>query len=172
MAKAAKTLSLDEISQQITALHEATQDYFAQLVAGGDFVALLTAYYQLKSKYDDLDEARKLIYNMVDNLNKSVIPLKFDAIGTDKIQVPEIKKSFYPLTKYSASIPDGKKPEAYEWLRERDLGAIITETVNAGTLSNTLQTFITDTGIDPPEELFKLTSYKTTGMSNYTPKKK
>lgn len=172
MAKSAKSgPTLDEITAQIEALAAASTEYMMKLNEGGDLVALLVGYYNLKTKYDRLDEARKLIYALVDNLNKSIIPLRFDAIGTDKIQVPEIKKSFYPLTKYSASIPDGKKAEAYDWLRERDLGAVITETVNAGTLSNTLQTFITDTGIDPPEDLFKLTSYKTTGMSNYTPKK-
>lgn len=172
MAKAAsKSPTLDDITQQITDLHEATVEYFAKLNESGDFVALLIAYYQIKTKYDALDEARKLIYALVDSLNKSVIPLRFDAIGTDKIQVPEVKKSFYPLTKYSASIPDGKKPEAYEWLRSNDLGAIITETVNASTLVNTLNEFITEIGKDPPEDLFKITSYKATGMSNYTPKK-
>jgi hypothetical protein len=129
-----------------------------------------TFYVGLKADYEALNNARLLVYNSVDKLNKQIIPSKLNAAGVDKIQIPELAKSFYIATKYSASIID--KTKGYEWLRENNYGDVIGETVNAGTLAALCKSMILDDGIDPPEELIKFSSYETTGVSKYTPKEK
>lgn len=129
---------------------------------------LATFYFELKQAYDALDAERKRIYKVVDELSKFRIPERLEREGIDKIQVPEIERSFYVLTKYSASMVD--KESAMEWLRDRGDEALIQETVNASTLASYLKDLLIEEGIDPPEELFKFSTYNTTGMSKYKPK--
>lgn len=136
----------------------------------GDLAGLLAFYWAFKETYKSLDEARKAIYAEVDFLDKNAIPEKLDASGMDKVRVPALGRSFYILPKYSASILDGKKDEAFEWLRSNGAGEVITETVNAGTLAALLRNLIEKHNTDAPEDIFKLTSYKTVGSSKYSPK--
>ena len=125
-------------------------------------------YFQLKEAYTELDTARKMMYKRLDYMNKAAIPEMLERMGIDKIQVPEIARSFYILTKSSASMID--KDAGFKWLRERGDGALITETVSAGTLSSYMKDLITNEGIDPPDDIFRFSTYNTTGMSKYTPK--
>lgn len=125
-------------------------------------------FFQLKEAYADLDKARKRIYAHVDALNKHHIPEMLENAEMDKIQLPDLGRSFYILTKNSCSMVD--KDAAMSWLRDRGDGALIQETVNAGTLASYMKDLITNEGIDPPEELFKVSTYNTTGISKYTPK--
>lgn len=55
-----------------------------------------------------------------------------------------------------ASIPAGKREEAYQWLRDHGLGSLVVETVNASTLKAAVKEEITE-GRPLPPELFKVT---------------
>ena len=57
--------------------------------------------------------------------------------------------------KLNASIKDDKKDRAFEWLRENDLEDLITEVVNAGSLTSTARTMI-DEGKELPEDIFSV----------------
>ena len=125
-------------------------------------------FHELKEQYERLDKARKRIYAVVDAYSKHHLPMKFDAAGLDMVRIPEIGRSFYPTTKYSAKVADREKLMA--WLRENGEESLITETVNAGTLAAHLKTKMLDEGIEAPEDVAELTTYQTTGSSKYTPK--
>lgn len=125
-------------------------------------------FFNLKEAHTALESARKEIGKHVEFLNKSLIPSKLEHAGLDKIQVPELARSFYILTKTSCSMLD--KEKGMEWLRDRGDGVLIAETVNAGTLAAYMTSLVTDEGIDPPEDIFKLSTYRTTGISKYQPK--
>lgn len=127
-----------------------------------------TFYHHLKASYDALDTQRKRVYKALDFLSKGLLPEMMEQEGTDKIQVPELGKSFYILKKFSASMVD--KQGAMNWLRERGDGALVTETVNASTLASYLKDLMLNEGVEAPEDLFKLTSYNATGSSSYKPK--
>ena len=134
----------------------------------GTLEELVTAYHYANLWYKDLDEQRKRLYKALDHMNKGVLPEKFADRDLDKIQLKSLSRSFYPITKLSASFHD--KERGFEWLRENGDDALITETVNAGTLASHVKRMIEDEGIDPPEDIVKVNTYKITGSSKYTPK--
>ena len=137
-------------------------------VGGGSLVDALKFFHYLDTQYDALDKARKQIYATLDGMNKGMLPAMFDASGQDLARVPELGRSFYPTTKYSARVAD--KEKLYDWLRENNGADLIQETVNASSLAGFLKTMSLDQGIDAPPEVAELTTYKIIGSSKYTPK--
>lgn len=129
---------------------------------------LLEKYQIMKERYDELDSARKLLFRQLDRLNKQVLPAKFEDRGVDKIQLRNLARSFYRLTKHSASMPD--KEKGYEWLRDNNAEHLITETVNSGTLASFLKEHLEGGGEDPPEEAIRMNTYQIIGSSKYTPR--
>lgn len=168
MARASNLPTLESITAEINDLAERTEAYITKLEEEGDMPTMLVAFYRLKDGYKALDEARKRIYKQSDYMDKNLLPQLFEKRDIDKMQVASIAKSFYPLTKYSASVKD--KDTGYDWLREAGLGAIITETVNAGTLASSLKEYIAETGKEPDPEVIEFKTYYSTGISSYTPK--
>lgn len=129
---------------------------------------LCLAWMQLQDQYEQIDEHRKSLYAQLDRLSKGTIPAEFERQELDKIAVPEVARSFYPITKYSASMVN--KADAFDWLRKEGAESLITETVNSGTLAAYLSERLVKDNMEPPECL-KLTTYKITSSSKYTPKK-
>lgn len=127
-----------------------------------------TAYWRLKCAYDDLDAARKAFYAIVDAVSKHHLPKLMDAQGVDKIQVPDLARSFYPQVKMSCSFHD--KMQGLEWLESMDAGDLAVPTVNASTLTSFVKDMIDEQGIEPPEDIVKVNTYTITGSSKYTPK--
>jgi hypothetical protein len=56
--------------------------------------------------------------------------------------------------KFGCSIVDGKRPDAYKWLRDGGNGAIIIETINAQTLAAFAKQETTILGHEMPDDLF------------------
>ena len=140
------------------------------VVKSGDLAKLLVVYFRYTEFYSALDALRKRAYHIGDGMSKASVPEAIEKSGMDLVRVPEVARSFYPTIKYTASIV-GDKGEAFEWLRKDGAEELITETVNAGTLSAYFKEKMLNEGTEPPEELFKFSSYTVTGMSKYTPKK-
>lgn len=128
----------------------------------------LVLFHKVDSEYTELDNAHKKLGSAIGYLERGVIVKKFDDAGQDLVRIPELGRSFYPITKYSASVKD--KPKLYEWLRESDQGDLITETVNASTLAGYLKQLLETEGSEAPEDTAVLTNYKIIGSSKYTPK--
>lgn len=127
------------------------------------------SYWEVREAYEKLDETRKRIYANNDKQNKLLVPQALEKAELDLIRIPALGRSFSIQKKYSATIIDGKKDEAHQWLRDNGLGAIIQPTVNAQTLTTSLKDLILG-GKDAPEEYFNFRSYNTTGSNKYTPK--
>lgn len=161
------TMTLEQLAEAIDAtanlIEKAVED-----AEGQSLVDAVKVYWRLKSGYDALDKARKRVYALADKMDKFVIPTKFEAEDLDLIRIPELARSFYPQTKYSAKV--GDKEKLADWLREIGQEALITETVNSSTLAGFLKERLLEEGIDPPEDFVQLTTYKAIGSSKYTPK--
>lgn len=127
-----------------------------------------TALFMVKGAHDAVDAAKKAIYKPKDFLDKVIVPEKMEADGVDQVRVPSIARSFSVQDKMSASFVD--KEAGFEWLRGLGQGDMITETVNAGTLTAYVRNLILEEGIDPPEDVVKVSQYKATGMNKYMPK--
>lgn len=115
-----------------------------------------------------LDRAAKRLYHVKDKLEKHTMPTRMDAMGVDMIRVPEIARSFSRQPKMSASFVD--KEKGFQWLRDIGMGDVIQETVNAGTLTAFVRNMMLEEGIDPPEDVVKVSQYYSTGINKYTPK--
>lgn len=68
-------------------------------------------------------------------------------------------------TVYRASIKTDRKGDAYNWLRENGLEDLITETVNAGTLSAAGKAMVEEKGKELPEDLFNAAFMPTTSLT-------
>jgi hypothetical protein len=139
-----------------------------------EIVPLLVAFYNMNTVYDDqVDQVKKQMYNLVESYKKSFIPqLMRDKSLEGGVKVASIGRSFTILVKPSASILEGQKDAAFEWLRhpDRDMGGLITETVNASSLSSYLKSMSMEMGIDPPDDIFKFGYYDQVSSVKYTPK--
>lgn len=135
-----------------------------------DLKELCTLWLRFNEQYDAIDEQRKRLLILFDQLNEGILPGAFEEQGIDKIAIPELGRSFYPLDKYSATIAKNRFEEAKVWLIEKGLQALITETVNRQTLAATLRGRLVEEGLDPPE-CMTLEKYQIIGSSKYTPKK-
>jgi hypothetical protein len=158
----------DSIAREIDALVDTIETYLGFLDKNPDVQKTLIAYFKVKNGYDIVDAARKRLYAVKDRMDKGIIPGMLEKAGVDKVAVPDVARSFYTVTKYSASIVD--KELGFKWLQDHGASELITETVNAGTLASFFKDWVLENGMDPPEDTFKFNNYKTTGMSKYTPK--
>lgn len=127
-------------------------------------------WWALKQAHTELDAARKHIYHLVDKYDKSVLPERFEAADLDMLRIPSIERSFYILPKFSVKMVD--KARGLEWLRGHDMGDLITETVNAQTLANSIKQMVEEYNMEPPPDIFDVKTYYTMGSSKYKPKDK
>lgn len=105
---------------------------------------------RLKDKFENLDKTWKALFAHYD---KEVLPELFEAAGVTSLPLTEgfrvgVSNKFY------ASIKEGKRDEGWEWLRANGLSEIITETVNASSLSAAIKHEIKENNLEPPENLF------------------
>lgn len=134
-----------------------------------DLSALGVAMYWSKNTYEDIDEKSKKLYHFSDMLNKFLLPERMKEQNTDGFRVPEIARSFSIVEKTSASFVD--KEKGLEWLREIGQGDMVQETVNAGTLASFCRNMLLEQGLEPPADVVKVSTYSTTSMTKYRPKK-
>ncbi len=125
-------------------------------------------YFHLDTAYEQVDKARKRVYHVTDMFNKHLLPTRLKDSGLDLIRVAAVARSFSVVTKTSATLLD--KEKGFEWLRGIGQGDVIQETVNASTLSALCRNLLLEQGIEPPEDIVKMSSYDTTSMTKYRPK--
>lgn len=157
---------LSSLPKNLQELNAAWADLISLLETRPDLPLKCALFQALCTQYDELDSYRKAMYALTERLEGVVIK-QFEDQGIDKVAIPELERSFYPLQKYSATVLN--KEEGYKWLRENNAGALITETVNAQTLAAFLKARLIEEGKDPPESM-KLEPYKIVGSSKYKPK--
>lgn len=164
-----KLSKLDKLSLSLLALADEIDGQVAALEKETDIKNVCTAWLRLKEQYGRLDDARKRVYHALDKMDKHVVPSALERAGLEKVQIPELARSFYISVKHSASMVD--KDKGIKWLKKSGHADLVQETVNAGTLCAFLREYALETGKEPPEGLFTMNSYNTTGSSKYTPKK-
>lgn len=104
---------------------------------------------------DTIEGARKEITKQLTNrLEMELIPEKMDDQG---ITTFTSKSGFRIVVgeRFSISIIPEMRAKAYDWLRANNLGDLITETVNAQTLSAQGRKLIQEENKDLPADLFK-----------------
>lgn len=138
----------------------------AAVVNSGDHVEIIKHFDRLRKSVDLIKVAREAIADMADDLSTRVIPDTIIALKQRTGEKPpfniegvgRVSVSY----RFSASILDGKKPEAFTWLRDNNHGGLIQETVNSSTLSAFAKELIEKQGKELPLDVFK------TGTMPYT----
>ena len=99
---------------------------------------------------------------VLEKMRQETIPNSFKETGVTTLTVDGYRFTISQTLR--ASIKAEKKPQAYEWLRENDLGDLITETVNASTLSATARKMVED-GLELEPDLFNVSIVPNTSIT-------
>lgn len=121
----------------------------------------LEHYASLKEAYDSLGATMKILYKLQQRQQYDVMPGIMINNNIRNYTSDRISKRFQLSTRLSCSMLD--KPRGHEWLRENGQGDIIVPTVNAQTLAAFAKSYIEDTGLDLPDDIFKV--HQATGVS-------
>lgn len=90
-------------------------------------------YRAMRELEAELKELTSRINKAIEICKTEKMPMLFQEAGVRSITVDDYRFTISETVR--ASIIPEVKQEAYEWLRENDLGELITETVNASTLA-------------------------------------
>lgn len=128
----------------------------AELIAArrGGAVALARAFvalHRLKSRYEEFGKQFNALFEVYKNQH---VP---EALEAEKLANVALAEGFRisVSTQVRASIREGKKGEAYDWLRNHDLGDIIQETINSSTLSAAARELL-EGNVELPEAEFNV----------------
>lgn len=161
-------LSPRELFQQFFDMVDTIDHLLLECEAEGDLTNFVTTFYQFDQFCRHMDDQKKRLRNVLDKYEKKSLPECFERHKTDRIRIPEIKRSVGPQTKYSVKTLD--KDALYDWLRSTGNGDLITETVNASTLTSFCSRLLLDEGKEPPKDAAMLTSYQRLSFTAYKPK--
>jgi hypothetical protein len=128
-----------------------------------DVEELLRNMAALRNFCDRLSNLTKEAKALLDNYKKNIVPTLFEDRGIGPIVVDSVRYSV--STSSRTSIPAEDKLDAYQWLRDNGLEDLITETVNASTLSATAKTLLEE-GIELPSEFFTYYTFNNTSMTS------
>lgn len=161
---------LANAAKHLNAIADELETWFRDVKEDSSVSPATVAYalFQIKTVHADLDAAVKRVYHFHDGINKHLLPERLRAFDMDGIRVPEVARSFGIVGKMSASFVD--KDKGFAWLRSIGQEDMIQETVNAGTLAAFCRNLILEEGVDPPEDIVKVSTYDTTSMTKYNPK--
>lgn len=102
--------------------------------------------------YDAIEATEKRLAELKKKLKEDLVPAAFDR---EKITTFTLAAGFRVTTSIAlrASIKAGERDNAFEWLRANAMGDLITEVVNASTLSATART-MAEEGRELPDRHF------------------
>jgi len=128
-----------------------------------DTFDLLRKFKYLRDAYEEIDSVRKDLYNNIEFLSKTVIPDRLDsASGGGSIVLKDIGAQFVIGTRENVSMVD--KEAGMAWLAENGYGDLVTETVNASTLTAFAKDLLKTENLALPEDKFKHSSYRYTSI--------
>lgn len=99
-----------------------------------DAVEMARAFVHVRRVKDELDELTKRFGKLYEELKTVKLPAKLEQAGVPSITLAEGYRVGVSHLVRAAIKPEAREA-AYAWLREHDLGDLITSTVNASTLS-------------------------------------
>lgn len=127
----------------------------------GDLHTKIRNFDDVRHAVDQIKEVREALAELSDTLSREVIPEAMREEGIKTVTIIDVGRVTIS-SRYSASIIEGKKAEAFTWLRQSGNGSLIQETVNAGTLSAFAKNLLEENGRELPSDMFK------TGSMAYT----
>ncbi len=147
-------LACQALVEVVAAVREDTK----AVMATDDPIEVVKHFDQLRKINADNKVSREALGEMEEILSRNQIPELFDKRSLKTINIEAVGRVTVSY-KWSASIID--KDRGYEWLRTNGYESLITETVNASTLSAFAKELVQD-GSELPDDIFKV------GQNPYT----
>jgi hypothetical protein len=122
-------------------------------------VRFLRALRDVKETVADIESQ---LGKVLEKMRQETIPNSFNETGVTTLTVDGFRFTISQTMR--ASIKADKKADAYEWLRENDLGDLITLTVNASTLSAQARKMAED-GMELEPDLFNVSIVPNTSIT-------
>jgi len=108
---------------------------------------------RLKKSFEELTKLVGAVYTAEKD---DRVPLAIEGEGLNNVPLSEEGFRVTNSIKLRASIVPDAKDEAYKWLRANNMGSLITESVNASSLSSDLGYMINEENREPPSGLFNI----------------
>lgn len=144
------------------------QDLASQIQKKAEFVHTEKVHDQLRflrhvrDITETLSDYKSQLQKHLDRLRQEVIPTTFKENNITSLTVDGFR---YVIShNWRASIKGDRKGDAYKWLRDNDLGELITETVNASTLSAQAKK-MTEDGMELDPDLFTVNIVPNTSIT-------
>lgn len=147
--------ALSAVTDTLTRLAGMIRAETNEVVATGDPIPIIRHFDALRRSGELIKTCREALKEMEDHLSAVAIP---DAMRAKEIKTITIE-GFGRCTvsyKFSASILEGQKLVAFDWLRENGHGDLIQETVNSSTLAAFAKDMIQNEGKELPDAIFKV----------------
>ncbi len=125
---------------------------------------LARAFVVWKKLKEKLEELEKDFNKLYEPLKTEKVPQAFELAGIENVPLSEGFR-VSPSTSIRASIRADKKADAFEWLRANGLGELITEQVNAQTLSSVARGMMEDENKELPEAIFNVAPMSNTSVT-------
>jgi len=123
-------------------------------------IAVYARVYTIREK---IEEISKAVGQLKDVFNKTLLPRTMEQNNIDTLTISEGHRVTL-TTKIFASVKADCRDQAYNWLRENDAADLVTETVNAQTLSSYAKS-LAEENKALPEELFNVMSQAATSLT-------
>jgi hypothetical protein len=127
-----------------------------EAIAANDHIELVRHFVKLREINEAIKKSRKALDELEEHLSREDVPDAFKKARIKTTTIEDVGRVSIARQWY-CSILDGKKPEAFQWLREGGNGAIITETIPWQTLAAFAQAEVTTHGREMPDDKFKTT---------------
>lgn len=127
-------------------------------------VPLARAFVVYHRAMERLKEDLKPVEELFRQYKEADLPEAFEQAGVTSIPLTEGFRIGVSSTT-RASIREGQRAAAYDWLRQNGLGDIIGETINSSTLSSTAKTLMEQNNKELPESLFNVALMPNTSVT-------
>jgi hypothetical protein len=142
---------IEEIVKCLFNLSEQLRRRTAEL-KGGDHVALICHYADVRAAHAAIDESIKSLYEMKESLSRELVPDVMRAAGIKTINLVGIGRVSLS-NRWSVSMLD--KVQGMQYLRDTGNEGLIQETVNSSTLTAFGKNLMETEGKELPDHLFK-----------------
>lgn len=111
---------------------------------------------ELKDLHAEAKKRAATIHKEIETLSFRVIPQMLENLGESSATFPDIQTTVSLAQRYSVTMLD--KPQCFQWLRDNNAEALITDTVHHGSLSAFVKDLVLTEGIDAPSDIFKVSA--------------
>ena len=158
-----------KLAEEMAVLQKQLEKEFAAAKKSGP-VQAARAYVVMRRMCDrvqdivSISDGGKVFGPMMQKLATEEMPAMFEQAGVPHISLDEGFRVGVSH-RWSASIKSDKKGEAYHWLRVNGLGDLITNTVNASTLSAAVKKEVEEHNREFPDEFFNVAHVPNTSVT-------